>query len=141
MKPALRDIRVLQRRPHADHRDEAEQHHRQRPYHAMQAALQIAFGLRDQPAAAEQRISDDEPKSREQAERREPAEGVAGITAVDHRDALQERAQCDATEERRARRTADEREVPHRFRAIGLGANSNETPRKIRHTSMKISGR
>ena len=91
--------------------------------HAMQAALHVAFGLRDEPAAAEQRIRDDQAEARQQAERREPVERAAGIHAVLHVDALQERAERDPLEQRRAGRAADEREIPQLLRAARLRAD------------------
>ena len=79
---------ILQWRPDADDRDGPELQQRQRPHDPIKAALQIAFGFRDQPAAAKQRIGDHQREAGEQAERREPAEGVARIAAVGDRDAL-----------------------------------------------------
>ncbi|MCY1436551.1 hypothetical protein D9M71_526800 [compost metagenome] len=78
----------------------------------MHLLLQAAFGLHDQPGAAQQRIGGDQAQAAEQREGREPVQGTAGIGAVHHRDAFDEGPQGHALEEGGGDGTADEGLVP-----------------------------
>ena len=94
-------------RPHHQHRE-------QRPHPVPRAqahvGLQLAAGLHHQPGAAEQHVRHHQADAGEDRERRDPVERAADEPAVAHGDAVEERAERDALEERRRERA--EREGP-----------------------------
>ncbi|EAY67145.1 Cytochrome bd-type quinol oxidase, subunit 2 [Burkholderia cenocepacia PC184] len=121
-EPAVRDGRQPDHGPQAHHAHHREQHARERLHQQPHLALQFAVDLQDQPAAAERRIGDEHADPAHHAERRQPVERPARELVVLDLDALQQRTEHDPLAERRQRRAADEREVPHVLRAGGFRA-------------------
>ncbi|MNI22167.1 hypothetical protein D3C73_757190 [compost metagenome] len=111
-KPAGGDFRMEDGRPHTDHTNHRQQQPRQGPGEQAHPRFEHAFGLDQQPGAAEQRISDDQTDTAEQRKRCQPVQRTAGELAIDHRDAGNVSADHHALGKGRQQRTADERHVP-----------------------------
>src|SRR3984885_16284631 len=92
---------MRERGPHAhndDRRDKDERHRRRQGF---ESELQFAFGLHDEPGAAEQAIGHDEADACEETEWTEPVKTPAVIGGPSHLEAVDEGAQRDALRERR----------------------------------------
>ena len=111
-EPALGDTRVHERRPDAHHRDERE-HAVQRDRRVPPRPLpDVAFRLHDEPRRAEQRIAEQQADARGERERPQPVEARPREHAAGHGESFDVHAEHDTLEERRDRRSAEERQVP-----------------------------
>ncbi|MNN28634.1 hypothetical protein D3C81_1422130 [compost metagenome] len=106
-EPASGNLGVQQRRPHTQDRDDCHQQECQRPGVMAHARFKHAFGLDQQPGAAQQRISNDQAQAAKQWKWRKPVKSAAHEHPIDHwnpsdvcanRDALAERCQQGATD-------------------------------------------
>src|SRR5258705_10890836 len=114
---------MRERGPHAhddDRRDKDERHGRRQ---RLESVLQFAFGLHDEPGAAEQGIGHDEAEAREETEWTEPIKTAAVVGSSRHLEAVDEGAQRDALREGRDVGAPGEGLVPERpVRFVSLEA-------------------
>src|ERR1700704_379346 len=105
---------MRERGPHAhddDRRDKDERHRRRQRF---ESVLQFAFGLHDEPGAAEQAVGHDEADACEETERTQPVKTAAVVGGLSHFETVDEGAQRDALRERRDVGTPREGLVPER---------------------------
>src|SRR3979409_765032 len=116
-----------------DPRDKDERHRRRQRF---ESVLEFAFGLHDEPGAAEQGIGHDEADAREETEWTQPVKTAAVVGGPSHLEAADEGAQRDALRERRDVGAPGEGLVPERpVRLVRLEAKleSDAAPDKARH--------
>src|SRR3982074_2994723 len=105
---------MRERGPHAhddDRRDKDERHRRRQRF---ESVLQFAFGLHDEPGAAEQGIGHDEADACEETEWTQPVKTAAVVGGPSHLEAVDEGAQRDALRECRDVGAPGEGLVPER---------------------------
>src|SRR6202042_3458664 len=107
-EPALRDARIDKRRPDA-YRDDSEPDTDEADAPGAPApGLELALGLHDEPAGAEQAVSEHERNAGQNREGREKIERAAGEVAAIDLKALDESAEHHPLRERRDRRAEAE---------------------------------
>nr|WP_022949828.1 hypothetical protein [Methylohalobius crimeensis] len=110
---------VYEKRSQADEGDQNDQRRSQRRLKIPHPVLEIPVQLDDEPGGAEQRITHGQSEPAKYAERREPIEPTARISAMLDRYALNECPHHHALKKGRQKGTKRERRVPIPFGALG----------------------
>ena len=105
---------MRERGPHAHDDDRCDKDERQRRRQRFESVLEFAFGLHDEPGAAEQGIGHDEADACEETEWTQPVKTAAVVGGPSHLEAVDEGAQRDALRERRDVGAPREGLVPER---------------------------
>src|ERR1700738_3196654 len=103
---------MRERGPHAHDDDRRDKDERQRRRQRFGSVLEFAFGLHDEPGAAEQGIGHDEADACEETEWTQPVKTAALVGGPSHLEAVDEGAHRDALRERRDVRAPGESLVP-----------------------------
>src|ERR1700688_1667392 len=105
---------MRERGPHAHDDDRRDKDERQRRRQRFESVLEFAFGLHDEPGAAEQGIGHDEADACEETEWTQPVKAAAVVGGPSHLEAVDEGAQRDALRESRDVGAPGEGFVPER---------------------------
>src|SRR5258708_19046892 len=126
---------MRERGPHAHDDDRRDKDERQRRRQRFKPELEFAFGLHDEPGAAEQGIGHDEAEDCEETEWTQPVKTAAVVGGPSHLEAVDEGAHRGALRERRDVGAPGEGLVPERpVRFVRLEAEfkSDAAPDKAR---------
>src|SRR6202045_859571 len=92
---------MRERGPYTHDDDRRDKDERRRTRQRFDSVLQFAFGLHDEPGAAEQAVGHDKANACEETEWTQPVKTAAVVGGASHLEAVDEGSQRDALRERR----------------------------------------